>query len=137
MLLIMEVVLASLVFISLILWEFYSQTTASLLFFSSVTLAFFYMSVGVILFKAHKEKSFAIPLSIIASIGIALSVIGILFKSLNWPGGMLQLKVGLSLLFIIAILSFLLYLRTKSSVYLHLLVRSIIYSGVSAIVLLF
>ncbi len=133
MLLIAEIILGVLFASSITLLLLSIPGSGILSVLSSMFFVSFYMFAGVFLFKAHKANSLAVILSIL---GISISVIGVLFKILDWPGGMLSLKIGLTSLSIIGLISFFLYPRSKFSVYANLLARSIIYSGVCALMLI-
>lgn len=71
-----------------------------------------------------------------AGISLSITVIGILFKVMFWPGSFTNLKFGIISLIFILIISLIKNFKSKSDFYNKILQRSIIFGGI-AISLLF
>ena len=79
---------------------------------------------------SYKEIS---VLRIIGSIGFGwgLSTVcmGILFKMMHWPGGNIQLGVGLTQIFVITIIALIKFFQSKNDFYKNVLLRIAIIGG--------
>ena len=89
------IILLAVASLGLFLLNLPMAATLLLLFLS--TLAMFYMWGGVLIFKATKEENstFKTIGTVLIGLSIAISLIGVLFKLMRWPGASMQLTLGI------------------------------------------
>lgn len=71
-----------------------------------------------------------------SGVALALTIIGIMFKIQFWPGGEIQLRIGLLGLVIVSAIGIFKYIKTKSPFYVNILKRIIIVGGLGLILVL-
>ncbi len=111
-------------------------------------LAMLYFYLGFALFnnlgliKALKKKSFEgkskmrIIGAIATGLALSISIIGMLFKTMFWPGAIINLLLGVFSISVIVIISFVKLKITKDNYYLNILKRTIAFGLISLFLVL-
>jgi len=112
---------------------------------SLTLLAMQYFFLSFILFNKIKLKNIfqnetyknIPPAKIIGTIGFGIGLstllMGILFEFLHWPGGDINIYSGITVIFIIFIVSIIKYLKTKSKYYIPIFIRFFIWTFIGII----
>lgn len=112
---------------------------AMLLVLSSSVLAmvYFYASVFILnnipINKGFKKESYVnfstlrVISSISTGIALAILIVGILFTYMRWPGGKIQLIVGIALSSIILIIGIVKFFKKKEPFYKRLVIRNLMW----------
>jgi len=99
------------------------SSTLIVLFFG--TLSIFYMWGSYFIFKTPSEKSNTPRAfgSILIGLSIAVSLIGIQFKLMRWPGANMQITLGIYSLLIPLLICIIKFFSSKSKFYANILAR--------------
>ena len=144
-----EKVILAIIIISIVMKLLHLPFSSALLLLTISTTSLIYFYLGFALFNGIRvqnifKKSSYKGISakrIIGAIGtgyaLSISIIGILFMLMQWPGANKILVVGMTGLIIIAITCFIKTKRDKDSYYLGILRRVVFFSVICSISLLF
>lgn len=86
-----------------------------LLIISSAILSIIYFPLSFYFFSDKTLKTQNIPLSIAGGMFISITVLGILFKLMFWPGAAIQLFAGIITMPILLLVTFLLFKNLKNN----------------------
>ncbi len=137
----LELILMTLIVLSTILWFFTLPFVGIFMLILINLLAVFYLGFGLLLFNKIKFKNLLKKDSykdisglrkigsIVTGLSFSLICIGSLFKLQSYSGAETILIDGLILLFVVAIISILKFLKSRSDFYKRILIRSTIIGG--------
>ena len=133
-----EIIIASLTVISLVLKlvldYFPGINFLTVLLLSFLSMLYFHLGFAIFntirLRKVFNKESYknisALKIfgSIAAGLSLSITIIGILFKVMHWPGASVNLIFGFSGILMVSVLSIVKYLKTKSPYYTKILSRN-------------
>ncbi len=143
-----ELILGVIAIIGIVLKLFHIPGGAALTILSLLTLSVFYYVFSFALFngirlrdifkkEAYKETNiWRIIGAIVIGWDLSIVIIGGLFKLQSWPGGNLELLIGLVIAIIILIIAMIFYLKNKAEYYKRIAIRIAIYGGLGLVLLL-
>jgi hypothetical protein len=120
----------SIVFIISILFKIFHWPGGSmLLILSLMGLSFCYFPLGFVFFKTKGMKNEKAGVSIVFGWLLTVSIIGILFKLMYWPGAAFMLIIGTMTSFFLSIIAYVLYNKSEETFkkyHKNLLLRTIV-----------
>lgn len=145
-----EVIIASLTVISLVLKlamdYFPGINVFTVLLLSFLSMLYFHLGFAIFntirlrkIFNKESYKNIStlkIFGSIAAGLTLSITVIGILFKVMHWPGASVNLIFGFSGILIVSVISIVKYLKTKSPYYTKILSRNLVFGGIALFLIL-
>ncbi|NPA34146.1 MAG: hypothetical protein GXO48_04355 [Chlorobi bacterium] len=144
-----ELILAIVAIVSVVLKVYSVEWAFMLALFSLTTLAMLYFYSGVYypagvwklksVFSSNGSENvdkFQKLVSLIAGISIALTILGVLFKIMNWPQATVQLQMGIIGTALSTLLVLFKYAKSKPEYFLSVIKRTAIYGSLGILVLL-
>lgn len=145
-----EIIIASLTVISLVLKlvldYFPGINILTVLLLSFLSMLYFHLGFAIFntirLRKIFNKESYKdistlkIFGSIAAGLALSITIIGILFKVMHWPGASVNLIFGFSGVLIVSVISIVKYLKTKSPYYTKILTRNLVFGGIALFLIL-
>ena len=134
-----EIIFGILLLISFILRFFLVPGGIILSVFSLSILALLYQVFGIVIFNnikirnLFKKESFrgVSAIQLIGSVGVGFGLsmvcIGVLYKLQNWPGANFTTIVGLSIIILLTLITFIEYLKSKRNYFSRILKRVVLF----------